>query len=160
MPWLFQPLLTLLARSADSQLARQVEFLHAENQMLRRRVTKRVRLSGQEKARLVKLGQAIGGRAVKVLLTVVAYATYRHVGQVDASLAGTPCPGSGRKPGRPKTSDEVREGEGGRQRGFFVSYGYTKDAEDECRAFFKRTKRIIKLLTVQEILDEEHLQKM
>jgi len=53
-----------------------------------------------------------------------------------------------------------REGEGGRQRGFFVSFGYTKDAEDECRAFFKRTGRIIKLLTVQEILDEEHVQKM
>jgi hypothetical protein len=53
-----------------------------------------------------------------------------------------------------------REGEGGRQRGFFVSFGYTKDAEQECAAFFKRTGRIIKLLTVQEILDEEHVQKM
>ena len=53
-----------------------------------------------------------------------------------------------------------REGEGGRQRGFFVSFGYTKDAQDECNAFYKRTKRIIKLLTVQEILDEEHAQKM
>ena len=53
-----------------------------------------------------------------------------------------------------------REGEGGRQRGFFVSFGYTKDAEDECRAFHKRTGRIIKLLTVREILDEEHVQKM
>ena len=51
-------------------------------------------------------------------------------------------------------------GEGGRQRGFFVSFGYTKDAHDECAAFYKRTKRIIKLLTVQEILDEEHVQKM
>jgi hypothetical protein len=53
-----------------------------------------------------------------------------------------------------------REGEGGRQRGFFVAFGYTKDAQDECNAFFKRTGRIIKLLTVQEILDEEHVQKM
>jgi DNA modification methylase len=53
-----------------------------------------------------------------------------------------------------------REGEGGRQRGFFVSFGYTKDAEQECAAFHKRTGRIIKLLTVQEILDEAHLQKM
>jgi len=53
-----------------------------------------------------------------------------------------------------------REGTGGRQRGFFVSFGYTKDAHDECAAFYKRTKRIIKLLTVQEILDEEHVQKM
>jgi DNA modification methylase len=53
-----------------------------------------------------------------------------------------------------------REGQGGRQRGFFVSFGYTKDAEAECAAFHKRTGRIIKLLTVQEILDEEHVQKM
>jgi DNA modification methylase len=53
-----------------------------------------------------------------------------------------------------------REGEGGRHRGFFVSFGYTRDAEQECAAFHKRTGRIIKLLTVQEILDEEHVQKM
>jgi hypothetical protein len=53
-----------------------------------------------------------------------------------------------------------REGEGGRQRGFFVGFGYTKDAEQECAASHKRTGRIIKLLTVQEILDEEHVQKM
>ena len=48
----------------------------------------------------------------------------------------------------------------GRQRGFFVAFGYTRDAEQECAAFHKRTGRIIKLLTVQEILDEEHVQKM
>ena len=53
-----------------------------------------------------------------------------------------------------------REGQGGRQRGFFVSFDYTKDAQDECTAFFERTGRIIKLLKVQEILDEEFVQKM
>ena len=53
-----------------------------------------------------------------------------------------------------------REGPDGRQRGFFVAFGYTKDAADECAAFHKRTGRIIKLLTVQEILSEEHVQKM
>lgn len=37
---------------------------------------------------------------------------------------------------------------------------YSSDAERECNAFHKRTGRIIKLLTVQEILDEEFLQKM
>lgn len=44
--------------------------------------------------------------------------------------------------------------------GSSVSFGYTKDAAQECAAFHKRTGRIIKLLTVQEILDEEHVQKM
>jgi len=53
-----------------------------------------------------------------------------------------------------------REGENGRQRGFFVAFGYSRDAEQECAAFHKRTGRIIKLLTVKEILDEEHVQKM
>jgi len=53
-----------------------------------------------------------------------------------------------------------REGEGARQRGVFVSFGCTKDAHDECAAFYRRTKRIIKLLTVQVVLDEEHVQKM
>jgi len=47
-----------------------------------------------------------------------------------------------------------------RQRGFFVSFGYSSDAVQECNSFHKRTGRIIKLLTVQEILDEEFLQKM
>lgn len=47
-----------------------------------------------------------------------------------------------------------------RQRGFFVAFGYSHDAEQECAAFHKRTGRVIKLITVQEILDEQHVQKM
>lgn len=47
-----------------------------------------------------------------------------------------------------------------RQRGFFVSFAFSSDATQECAAFHKRTGRIIKLLTVQEILDEEFVQKM
>ena len=62
----------------------------------------------------------------------------------------------------------VARGRGGRQRGFFVAFGYSRDAEQECAAFHdstglvevKRTRRIIKLLTVQEILDEAHGQTM
>ncbi len=47
-----------------------------------------------------------------------------------------------------------------RERGFFVSFDYSTDAEQECAAFHKKTGRIIKLITVQEILDEQHVQKM
>jgi hypothetical protein len=47
-----------------------------------------------------------------------------------------------------------------RRRGFFVSFGYTSDAEAECAAFHRRTGRIIKHITVQETLDEQHVQKM
>jgi hypothetical protein len=47
-----------------------------------------------------------------------------------------------------------------RQRGFYVAFGFSADAQRECSAFHKRTGRLIKLLTVQEILDEEHVQKI
>ena len=42
----------------------------------------------------------------------------------------------------------------------FVAFGYTSDAEAECAAFHKRSGRIIKLITVREILDEQFVQKM
>lgn len=41
-----------------------------------------------------------------------------------------------------------------------IAFGYSSDAQRECSAFHKRTGRIIKLLTVQEILDDEFVQKM
>jgi site-specific DNA-methyltransferase (adenine-specific) len=47
-----------------------------------------------------------------------------------------------------------------RTRGFFVAFGYTADAEREVAAFYKKSGRIIKLISVQEILDEEHVGKM
>jgi len=46
-----------------------------------------------------------------------------------------------------------------RARGFFVAFDYSRDAEQECAAFHRRTGRIITLMTVQEILDEEHVQE-
>jgi putative transposase len=76
MPWLYQPLLMLIARSCDSELARQVEFLKVQNEMLRRRV-KRVRLDAEERRLLVRLGVGLG-HAARALLTVVAYSTYRR----------------------------------------------------------------------------------
>lgn len=41
-----------------------------------------------------------------------------------------------------------------------MAFGYTGDAEAECGAFHQKTGWIIKLITVQEILDEQFMQKM
>ena len=38
MNWLFKPLLLLVARSTESELAKQVEYLKAENAILRKRI--------------------------------------------------------------------------------------------------------------------------
>jgi len=47
-----------------------------------------------------------------------------------------------------------------RQRGFFVAFAFSSDAEQECANFQKRSGKIIKLITVGEILDERHVQNM
>ena len=47
-----------------------------------------------------------------------------------------------------------------RQRGFYIAFSYCADAQRECSAFHKRTGRIVKRLTVQEILDEEFVQTL
>jgi DNA modification methylase len=41
--------------------------------------------------------------------------------------------------------------------GFFVAFDYSEDAREEIGAFFKRTSRMIRALTVQDILDEAKL---
>lgn len=42
--------------------------------------------------------------------------------------------------------DRPTRGDGGQLRGFFVAFGYSRDAEQQCAAFHKRTGPIIKLL--------------
>ncbi len=42
-----------------------------------------------------------------------------------------------------------------RERGYFVSFDFSSDALKECEAFRQRSGRIIKTLTVKEILDEQ-----
>lgn len=47
-----------------------------------------------------------------------------------------------------------------RPRGFFVAFSYTSDAEAEAASFYKRTGRVMRLITVREILDEMHVAEM
>lgn len=106
----------------------------------------------------------IDGRIYPVGTKPAAAAAKGKKGQTDSMFAEDWFPIQVKqtdKVGRPDIDafEAVMEREN-RPRGFFVSFGYTSDAERECVAFHKRTGRIIKLLTVQEILDEEHVQKM
>ena len=106
---LFKPLLLLVARSTESELAKQVEYLKAENAILRKRIDKRLYLDPEEKRLLVKLGLAVGN-GITALLTAVSYPTFRRwVGIFAPESAGPSAKPAKGKGGRPRVPDDTRE---------------------------------------------------
>jgi len=99
----FQPLLFILARCSRNQLIRQIEFLKAENEMLRKRVPQqKIVLKADERQRLVLLGQAIGA-CIGPFLTIVTYQAYMRwmrqlINKQPKKLSG-----------RPRKSQEIRD---------------------------------------------------
>ena len=61
MPSVFHPLLLILANPTHRELAAQVQYLKAENEILRSKLSKRIAATPAERARLVKLGKKVGG---------------------------------------------------------------------------------------------------
>ena len=75
---IFQPLLFMLARCTRNELIRHIEFLKAENEILRSRLKKHhLQLRPAERARLLELGNAIGP-ALERIISIVRYQTFRR----------------------------------------------------------------------------------
>lgn len=97
MTKIFHPLLTLIASGTDSELAKYVEFLKAENQILRSRIKGQIHTRPHERDRLVSLGKKIG-RAIEELITIVHPSTfYRWLREKDPKPTQNP-KGGQRKP--------------------------------------------------------------
>lgn len=99
---IFHPLLFLLARSTADDLQKQIEFLKAENEMLRKRVPKKqIFLEPAEKTTLLKLGKELGP-AIRYLITIVSYSTFRRWVRKEEGKGPT-------RKGRPRLAAIVRE---------------------------------------------------
>jgi len=102
----FHPLIMVLARATESELARYMEYLKAENRILRDKLPKRVVCTPAERQRLVELGKPLGS-AIKDLITIV---TPRSFARWVSAAGGTkPEKKTTRKPGRPRTPEAIRE---------------------------------------------------
>lgn len=98
----FSPLLFYLARCTENELRRQIEFLKAENEMLRRRVPKqRIFLKPKEKEKLLKLSAALGPGAYKIVSIVHKRTYQRWVSEKNHGKRS-------KKMGRPKKSVSIR----------------------------------------------------
>lgn len=100
---LFQPLLFLLAQSTADDLQKQVEYLKAENELLRKRVPKqRIFLKPDERARLLKLGRELGP-GIRQLITIVDYSTFRRWVRKEEGRPTQP------SKGRPRIANVIRQ---------------------------------------------------
>ena len=103
---LLQPLLVYLSVANDRELARQVQFLREENRMLRGRLPERITVTLQERRRLIKYGKGLGP-AIRELLSIVSPRTFARWLSGEGELQKRSRPPL-RKPGRPKTAEEIR----------------------------------------------------
>ena len=102
MKKLIHPLLMLIAQATEKELVLYIEYLKAENRILRSKLPKRVTVTPAERARLVALGVRLGS-AIKEVITIVHPRTFaRWVGQ-DSSAAKP------RRRGRPLKPEEIRQ---------------------------------------------------
>lgn len=98
-------LLIPLARLLDSRLSQQVEYLLAENRILRSKIPGPVRLDDRERRRLASLGVRLGRKLLEVVASIAKPDTilYWHRRLVERK---PPKPG---RPGRPMASWDTRD---------------------------------------------------
>jgi putative transposase len=99
-----QRFLLFLAGASDKELARAVEYLRAENRILRARLPRRLEVTARERRTLLKFGKRLGSK-IRDLITIVTPRTFLRWLRGERQ-AGRSRPGN---PGRPRTPDDIRQ---------------------------------------------------
>jgi len=107
MSRIFHPLLYILVSATRQELARQVHYLKTENQILRSKLPKRVLVTPTERRQLVKAARGLGD-ALRELVAIVQPSTLLRWLNADDAPRSNKKP-STRKPGRPRTPEDVRQ---------------------------------------------------
>ncbi len=101
----YTSLLLVIAGSTDRELARQVNYLKAENQILRSRLPGRISLTEREKNRLIRFAKNLGS-ALNELATIV------HPGTIRRWIREAAAKSKARrkdKSGRPRTAKDIEK---------------------------------------------------
>ena len=106
MPW--KTLLAAVSGELDGESARQIDFLKAENRILKKQITGRPKLGDVERRQLAELGKPLGRKILAEISTIVTPDTISrwHRQLIAKKLDGS---ASRRRTGRPPTPEEIRE---------------------------------------------------
>jgi putative transposase len=82
MKWFMHPLLAIIAGATESELAKYIEYLKVENQILRDRLPKKIDTTEAERTKLLKVGKQLGAK-MKHLVSIVSPRTFQRWVQAD-----------------------------------------------------------------------------
>ena len=68
---IYRSLLLVIAGASQRELARQIKYLKVENQILRSRLPRQVRVTHKEQTRLVKFAGKLAAKVLQQLVTIV-----------------------------------------------------------------------------------------
>ncbi len=101
---IYTSLMLVIAGSTNKELARQVSYLKAENQILRSRLPDRLSLTHREKNRLVRFAKNLGS-ALNQLATIAHPSTIRKwIRDASGRVAKTR-----KNVGRPRTAEQIEK---------------------------------------------------
>src|SRR5262245_44761644 len=103
---IYRSLLLIIAGATQKELARQVQYLKTENDILRSKLPARITILPKERERLLKFGARLG-KAIRQVVTIVAPDTFLRWIREDQRNRKAKKPPV--KRGRRRTAEDIRK---------------------------------------------------